>query len=204
MTADTISVLLGRPLSATEIENFDTYLSLAQSKLNDILCGNICAEHDTKKFVPRKGYRTLNAPIFSDITSLTVNGVALDDTHYQTLQGSNLYGDWFNSIVFNTLPIGIIEVEADWGFLSTPIDIQQMLAEQFAMASSSPLGDDLVQRKQVEDFSIQFKDGTKQEAFAAKYSATIAKYSGCNLSDIQHGEVRNRYRFGLDYARHIL
>lgn len=185
MTDSKVSVLLGRPLSSTETENFKTYLELAQQKVSDVLCTNICAEHETKKFQARKGYRTLNVPIFTEITSVKVAGVETDA--FETYQGSSLNGDWFNSIVFDSLPEGMVEIEADWGFLKVPLDVQQLVAEQFAIASSSSLEDDTIRSKQVEDFNITFNGNTKQDAFAQKYAATIAKYSACLQGNVQHG-----------------
>lgn len=67
-----------------------------------------------------------------------------------------------------------------------------MIAESFSMVTDN-VADELVQSKKVEDFSITLKDKTKQEAFAQKYAATIAKYSGCVSGNVQSGNVRRFY-----------
>lgn len=191
MTQDQISALLGRPLSSTETSNFKLYLQLAQSRVSDILCFDICQKVDTRKFSARNGYRTLNVPIFTEIDTVKIDGT--EKTNYEVRSGSDLYGDWYNSIVFDEpLYCGTVEVKADWGFNSFPVDVQMMVADSFAMVSD-PLEDSLVQSKKVEDFSITLKDKTKTEAFAQKYAATIAKYSSCVSGNVQSGNVRHLY-----------
>lgn len=186
MTEAKISALLGRPLSATETTNFNTYLNLAQDRVSDLLCSNICGENDTKSFLPREGYRTLNVPILSEIDSVELDGVAT--TAYKLMSGNSLNGDWYNSIVFDEAPYcKTVEVTADWGFEEIPNDVKSMVAEQFDMVANSSLADALVTSKQVEDFRVTFNGDTKQDAFVKKYQPTIAKYSSCVQNNIQHG-----------------
>lgn len=197
MTQDKIAALLGRPLSSVEVANFSTYLDVAQSRVSDMICVDICQKVDTKRFPARLGYKTLNVPIFTEIDSVTLDGTAT--TKYSVRQGSNMNGDWYNSLVFDVpLHSQVIEIKADWGFSQMPVDVQVMIAELFGMVTDS-LDDDLVQSKQVEDFRLTLKDKTKTEAFAQKYAATIAKYSAC-----VQGEVQSGYTYGYRYARHLL
>lgn len=187
MTQDKISALLGRPLSSVEVTNFSTYLELAQSKVSDLICVNICRKVDTKRFPARLGYQTLNVPIFTEIDSVKLDGVIV--TSYETRQGSNLDGDWYNSLVFDTpLTSQVVEIKADWGFSKMPVDVQVLIAQLFGMTNDS-LDGELVSSKQVEDFRVTLKDKTKQEVFANKYAATIAKYSGCVSGNVQSGYV---------------
>lgn len=187
MTQDKISALLGRPLSSVETTNFTTYLELAQSRVSDLLCFDICQKVEARRFSARQGYKTLNVPIFTEI-----DYVKLDDsetTSYEVRQNSNLSGDWYNSLVFdNPLTDQVVEIKADWGFSQMPVDVQMLVAQLFGMITDS-LEDDLVQSKQVEDFRLTLKDKTKTEAFATKYAATIAKYSACVNGNIQSGYV---------------
>lgn len=188
MNQDRISALLGRPLSEAEQSNFKTYLEIAQGKVSDLLCVDICQKVGTKKFAARQGYQSLNVPIFTEIDWIKLNGS--ETTQYHVRQGSELYGDWYNSIVFDApLHSETVEIKADWGFSQTPMDVQVMIAELFGMATDS-IANDTVQSKQVEDFRITFNK-TKQEAFAEKYAATIAKYSVCVNGNVQHGNVRH-------------
>lgn len=69
MTQDKIAALLGRPLSSTEQSNFKLYLELAQGRVSDLLCFDICQKVETRRFSARDGYRTLNVPIFTEIDS---------------------------------------------------------------------------------------------------------------------------------------
>ena len=187
MTQDKIAALLGRPLSSVEASNFKTYLELAESRVSDLLCFDICRKVDTKRFSARLGYKTLNVPVFTEIDHVKLNGK--ETTSYEVRQGSNLSGDWYNSLVFDTpLTDQVVEIKADWGFANTPVDVQMMIAELFGMITDS-LENDLVQSKKVEDFSVTLKDKTKQEAFANRYAATIAKYSGCVNGNVQSGYV---------------
>ena len=189
MTQDKISALLGRPLSTAEQQNFEIYLELAQGRVSDLLCVDICQKVATRKFSARNGYRTLNVPIFTEIGHVKLDGN--ETTNYTVRQGSSLYGDWYNAIVFNTpLNCQVVEIKGDWGFSKFPIDLQMMIADLFSMATDS-LDDDLITQKRVEDFSITLKNKTKTEAFNDKYAATIAKYSGCVNGNVQHGDVRH-------------
>lgn len=189
MTKEQISALLGRPLSSTEDENFNTYLALAKQYVSDLLCESLDYEGDEeKRFSARKGYKTLPVPIFTEIYSVKLNDN--ETTAYEVRQNSSLNGEWFNSIVFDTpLDCDVVTIEADWGFYNLPLDLQKMVAESFSTVTTS-VGNDLIKSKRVEDFSITYKDDTQQEAFANKYSSTIAKYSACVNSNVQHGNVR--------------
>lgn len=187
MTQDKIAALLGRPLSSVEQANFATYLDVAQSRVSDLLCVDICQTVATRRFSARQGYKTLNVPIFTEIDSVKLDGV--ETTKYSIYQGSNMNGDWYNSIVFDApLHCQTIEIKADWGFSKIPVDVQIMIAQLFGMVGDS-LESDLVQSKQVEDFRITLKDKTKTEVFASKYAATIAKYSGCVTGQVESGYV---------------
>lgn len=201
MTQDQISVLLGRPLSSIESTDFNTYYNLALNRVSDLICSTVCPSYEeTMVFEIVNGYRTLNLPIFTDIVSITVGSNVLDETSYKVKQNSSLNGDWFNAVVFNYGVLNdceTISVEADWGFNRIPLDVQQMIAEQFGIASSI-LSNDNITRKQVEDFSIYLK-GSLSDAFDAKYASTIAKYSSCNKGQIQSGDVR-RGEYGRFYG----
>ncbi len=191
MTQDKLSALLGRPLSSIETTNFSTYLEIAQSRVSDMFCVDICQVVESKKFEARQGYKTLPVPIFTEIDSVELDGEVT--TSYTIYQGSNLNGDWYNNLVFDEpLQCETIEIQADWGFSQTPLDVQLLIAQLFGMVSDS-LENDLVQSKQVEDFRITLKDKTKEQAFANKYAATIAKYSGCVSGNVQSGNVRHLY-----------
>lgn len=186
MTQDKISALLGRPLSRAEQHNFQLYLKLAKSRVSDLFCVDICQDYGERRFPARNGYRTLNVPIFTEIESVKLDGK--ETKAYTISQNSNLYGEWFNKLVFDApLHCQTIEIEADWGFYSIPADVQIMIAELFGIASDS-LDSDTIQSKQVEDFRITFNK-TKTQAFAEKYAATIAKYSSCINGNVQHGNV---------------
>lgn len=187
MTQDKIAALLGRPLSSVETTNFSTYLEIAQSKVSDLLCVDICQVVEEKQFDARQGYKTLNVPIFTEIDYVKLG----DDetTRYKVMQGSNRNGDWYNNIVFDApLHCETVTVKADWGFDKIPVDVQILIAQLFGMVGDSLEGD-LVQSKQVEDFRITLKDKTKTEVFATKYAATIAKYSGCVNGNVQSGRT---------------
>ena len=188
MTKEQISALLGRPLSSVEDTNFSLYLDIAFNAVSSMLCADIESKFDTQSFVPRKGYRTLNVPIFTEIDSVKLDGTST--TSYEVRQGSSLNGEWFNSIVFDQpLFCQRVEVEADWGFYSLPTDLKMLVAQQFGMIKDQ-LDADIVKSKGVEDFSITLKETTKTKAFAEKYAATIAKYSSCNAGNVQHGNAR--------------
>lgn len=190
MTQDKMSALLGRPLSSVEIARFATWLELAQSKVSDLLCVDICQVAETKRFPARLGYQTLNVPIFTEIDSVKLDGVVT--TAYEARQGANLNGTWYNTLVFDTpLTNQVVEIKADWGFSKMPVDIQVMTAQLFGMVNDT-LDGELVSSKQVEDFRITFNNKTKTEVFANKYAATIAKYSGCVQANVQHGATHGR------------
>lgn len=189
MTADQVAAMLGRPLTSTETTNFNTYYSLAKAKVSDMICSDISTSYEEERtFQLRDGYRTLNTPIFNYLVSITVNGDTLDEADYTVKQGSSFNGDWYNSIVFKNLNnCEEVVVTADWGLSSIPLDLQKVIAEQFGIVSTQ-IDVDMVSRKQVEDFSIQYA-ATKSEAFEKKYQPTLSKYSSCNQNYIKSGNM---------------
>lgn len=193
MTQDKLSALLGRPLSSVEVTNFKTYLKLAESRVSDLLCYDICQRVEVKRFSARLGYRTLNVPVFTEIDEVKLDGQVTEK--YEVRQGQNLNGEWYNTIVFDApLHCQTVEVDADWGFSSVPMDIQVMIAQLFGMATDT-LESNLVSSKQVEDFRISFNNKTKTEVFTSKYAATIAKYSGCVQGNVQSSGYGHLYHF---------
>lgn len=206
MTQDKIAALLGRPLSSAEQSNFSTLLELAQSRVSDMFCVDICQKVETRRFPVRLGYKTLNVPIFTEIDSVTLDGVTVTD--FEVRQNSKTYGDWYNSIVFTkpffqktVLTQPVVEIKADWGFATIPADVQLLIAEVFGILTD-PLESDLIKLKQVEDFRLTLNDKTKQQAFAERYAGIIAKYSGCVTSSIESGSTNHR-RWGLGYDEHL-
>lgn len=192
MNKTTMAALLGRPLTSIEDTNFTLYIKIARQSLDDLLCMTLCDDSDTRVYDARAGYSTLFTDVFTEIESVTKNGEAVDEGDYSIRQWDRRSGSWYNSIVFDTKleADDEIEVTASWGFSEMPSDLQLVLAQLFGLITKKNKFDGTVERKEVEDFKIQFNvDADLDDEFYRQYNKTINKYSLCTIGDIQHGSI---------------
>lgn len=181
MNKETISALLGRPLTLLEDQNFKLYLSIASSKLEEILCSSIKEDSGVRYFEPRVGMRTVYLDYFTEIEEVKVGGRVVPKSDYTPMLSGDRNTEVYNSIVFKTAPKGDIEVDAFWGFDCPPVDLRQVVAQLFAMSSKRYIAQNNVKSKRNEDFSITFSDNTELEDFVSNNAGTIDKYSLCSL-----------------------
>lgn len=179
-----LAALLGRPLTQTEVDNLDLYLQIAKERLGDLICSDLC-DQDNRFYTIREGYETVFTDIFTDITSVKLDGEVFTD--YEVYQNDRRNGQWFNSIVLNKCYSGEVEIEADWGFGGMPVDVQLLLAKLFGLVGSMNTSNGNIKSKKVEDFSITFGDTDVYDQFVTENHATIDKYSQCNVGYIRHG-----------------
>lgn len=185
-----MAALLGRPLTSTEVTNYNMYLSAAQERVESLLCFSIAEDEATYTFKARNGYSTVFTPVYTSIGEVKLNGsVSTDFTSYFF---SDLNKDFYNSIVFDE-PLSdgdTVEVTASWGFDPIPLDIQQLIAKFFNLVSSGVKADTKVTNKKVEDFSISFNvDTSAEQTLIDANASTISKYSLCSVGNVQHGGV---------------
>lgn len=196
MTKEEISALLGRPLSPVEDTNFPLYLEIAEANLETLICTPVTEVKETRYFDTRHDYKTAFVDIFWNIDEVKLGGKVTTD--YQVRQWDSRNGSWFNSLVFdNYLKGKELEITADWGFSpvsggsSLPLDLQSVLAGLFGLISKKNKHDGTISSKQVEDFRISFNADTDLDAdFYKTYGATIAKYSLCDIPEVQSGKVK--------------
>ncbi len=204
MTQEELEALLGRTLTAREVDNLDLYLNIALENLEELLCLSLDEqnssgdepEFEERTFKTREGYSTLFTGMFTEIESVTVDGN--ETTDYTPYFFDNPNKDYFNSIVFDTAfnrKVTVV-INAAWGFLELPDDLQLLLAQLFAITSKK-YSTGSVKSKKVEDFSITYGDATDGQVFADQNALTIQKYSLCNVVYVLHGDVckihRSRY-----------
>lgn len=195
MDESQLEALLGRNLTDREVENLYLYLDIAQDSLENLLCmsldvqsGSGELEHESRVFVAREGYSTLFTGIFTEIDSVTVDGIAT--TEYVKVFWDNRNSDYYNSIVFNE-PLSKeseVVVTAAWGLQELPVDIQLLLAQLFANTSKKYISGG-IKSKRVEDFNITFSDLTDEQEFLNRNASIIRKYSLCNVGYVKNGEV---------------
>lgn len=185
-----MAALLGRPLTSTEVTNYDLYLENAVERVEGVLCFPLCSDGTTKTFKAREGYSTVFTPVYTSIGEVQLNGSVT--TEFTSYFFSDLNRDYYNSLVFDCkLKDGdTVTVIADWGFDTIPSDLKQLVAKFFNLVSSGTKVDTGVTRKQVEDFSISFSvDKTAEEQLIDANAHTISKYSLCSVGNVQHGGV---------------
>jgi hypothetical protein len=188
--------LLGRTLTVVETANIDLYLEIASERLESILCStlNLDGEDtDPHEYDAREGYRSLFIDLFTEVTSVEIDGTAVESSDYSLRQWDRRSGSWYNSIVFKR-PFRcdqVVEVTASWGFgEDLPVDLKLLLARLFALVSQENTQDRLVQSKQVEDFRIAFNTSSSAyDNFLEENAGIIQKYSLCSVGDIRHGRV---------------
>ena len=199
-----LEALLGRPLTPIESANVDLYLNIAEESLEELICTSIATtESETRTFDTRKDYSTAFVDIFTKVTEVKLNGEIVEADKYSVRQWDKRSAAWYNSLVFeDKFKKGDdIEVTAEWGFeesssgSSLPADLQAVLAGLFSLVTKKNKFDSTVSSKQVEDFRISFNtDMDLDQEFYAKYRMTLAKYSLCDIGNVQHGKVGYGYR----------
>ena len=194
-----MAALLGRSLTATETANFEKYLNIATEHLEELTCSEIAkvaedAEPSERTFGTRDGYRTVWVDPFSSLTSVTINGNAVDVNDYTKKQNDSFNGSWYNIIEFSRRRCGeLIVVNAVWGFATVPADLEMLLAQLFNQVSVDQKTDGQVKSKKIEDFSVTYKDSVTLQDVLSGNAATILKYSQCNQGVIRHGRVHAIY-----------
>lgn len=189
--------LLNRSLTTAEASNFDLYLKIAMQRLEELLCIDLCGSAGERTYQTRTGYRTLYVDPFTDITSVSIDGNTTDE--YIVKQNDKFNGSWYNIIEFDRRQLSDrVVVDADWGFGSTPLDLQLLLAQLFSQGSIEQTSDNNVKSKKIEDFTVTYKDSATYDEFINTNSAVITKYSQCNIGAIRHGAVH-----GYDYIRPV-
>lgn len=202
MTKIELEKLLGRPLTSTEDANFGSYDEIAKEVSQSLLCISTECEQtdDNRIYVSREGYSTVFTDIFTDIESITVDGIGVTD--YYPAFNDDRNNDFYNSIVFKRRfqTEEEVLVSALWGFESVPIDLQRLLARAYAQSvTPTKKKNTSVKSKRVEDFWITYGDLSEDEEFIKANSATIKKYSLCNIGYVLHGDtckLHGRYRCG--------
>lgn len=188
-----LEALLGRTLTPVEVDNLDLYLEIAEERLEQLICSRVVSIEEERTYDGRVGYSTVFTELFTDIVSVEVDGTTLDDSDYSIRQWDNRNGYWFNSIVLKhrLRKEAEVVIEAVWGFDSEtmPTDLQLLFAKLFALVSSMNKGNGNVKSKRVEDFTITFNDNSTYDQFLIDNSATIKKYSVCNVGYVRSGST---------------
>jgi hypothetical protein len=189
MSTSELEKLLGRSLTSREISGCTRYLAVAQQLLEQITCISLEQDEGERTFEARDGYKTLFTGIFSEITSVTVDGEIIDASKYKAKFFDDRNKDFYNSIVFEKALEGEeVAVDALWGFYSIPGDLSMVLAQLFAYAAKKKtMGS--VKSKRVEDFHITYGDNTDFQELVADNAIIINKYTMCDIYETRHGDV---------------
>jgi hypothetical protein len=189
MSTSELEKLLGRSLTSRESTGCAKYLEVARQLLEEITCVSLQQEAGERIFESRDGYKTLFVGIFSEITSVTVDGELIDASEYTIKFFDDRNKGFYNSIVFEEAVEGEeVVVDAQWGFNNVPSDLNMVLAQLFAYASQKKtLGS--VKSKRVEDFHITYGDNTDFQELVADNAIIINKYTMCDIYDTRHGDV---------------
>ena len=160
----------------------------AKQFLETLLCLDLSQDSGERTFTPRRGYRTIFTGVFSNVSSVTVDGEVVS---YHPAFFDKRNGDFYNSIVLDVPVSSDVVVDADWGFDTIPADLQKLLTNAEAVVNQTYSVKD-VQSKRVEDFQITYSDLSDDEAFLKQNAVTIGKYSMCTVGNIQHGRTHGR------------
>jgi hypothetical protein len=189
MSTSELEKLLGRSLTSRESTGCAKYLEIAKQLLEEITCVSLQQEAGERIFTARYGYKTLFTGIFSEITSVTVDGETMLSTDYTKKFFDDRNKGFYNSIVFEEALEGEeVVVNAQWGFNTVPSDLNMVLAQLFAYAANKKtLGS--VKSKRVEDFWITYGDNTDFQELVADNAIIINKYTMCDIYETRHGDV---------------
>lgn len=165
----------------------------ARQMVEELLCLDLAQDTGERTFDAREGYRTVFTGIFSDVSSVTVDGVAVTDYYPAFFDKRN--SKFYNSIVFKEEVCGEVIVDADWGFNDClPADLQALVDKALLIVSQTYSTKD-VKSKKVEDFSVVYGDLSDDEVFVKQNALTIRKYSMCDSGYIVNGETCHHGRF---------
>jgi hypothetical protein len=195
LTKETIVQYLGRPLTASENSNFDSYLEIATKRLSTLLGFSFSTTAGARTFDVRDGYRTAFIDPFTDVSAVAVNGQSL--TTYVKKQNDSYQGDWFNSLEFDDrLHGGRIEVTASWGFGGAlPEDLAKLLAAVFGIHELETVRvRNNVKSKKIEDTAVTYKDGTDFDRVVTAHIGTVQKYAQVERA-VSHGLVQPVYDY---------
>lgn len=160
----------------------------ARQMVEALLCLDLTSETATRVFTPREGMRTVFTGLFRNVSSVTVDGVAVASSEYHPAFFDKRNGTLFNSLVFNKPVSGEIEVTADWGVTAMPADLAKLIANAQVVASQNYSAKE-VKSKRVEDFQVTYSDLSDDEVFLKQNAVTINKYSMCHIDYILHGDT---------------
>jgi hypothetical protein len=191
MSASDLKKLLGRSLTSEESTGCAKYLEIAKQLLEQITCISLQQEAGERVFDSRDGYKTLFTGIFSEVTSVTVDGEEIDASEYTLKFFDDRNKGFYNSIVFEEALEGEeVVIDAQWGFNTVPSDLNMVLAQLFAYAAQKKtLGS--VKSKRVEDFWITYGDNTDFQELVADNAIIINKYAMCDIYDTRHGDINS-------------
>lgn len=186
---------LNRPLTTAEDANYSLYLKIAKQRLSEMLCMKLSTEAEERTYETRINYQTVYIDPFTAITSITIDGEAVDEDDYTVKQNDSYNASWYNIIEFDRPRRGEkIVVDADWGFGNCPTDLQLLLAKIFAQGSVEQTAENNVKSKKIEDFTVTYKDSATFDDLILSNKGVIDKYSMCNQGYIRHGRrVRPLY-----------
>ena len=154
----------------------------AKQWLESLLCLDLSQDSGERTFTPREGMRTIFTGIFSNVSSVTVNGTDVD---YYPAFFDKRNGEFYNSIVLDCPPNCEVIVDADWGFDTIPADLQRLLDNAEKVISKAYSVKE-VKSKKIEDYSITYSDLSDDEVFMKQNAVTIAKYSMCHIPYVLH------------------
>ena len=193
ISAADMAKLLGRPLTANETANYDLYLNIAMERLESVLCTTVDEAVEERVYEGREDYSTVFTDIFTEVTSVQVNGNTVSPTKYNAKQWDRRTAPWFNSIVFD-YPLDDcdeVTVNASYGFAELPDDLQDLIAKLFNLGGQMAKSDRRVTSKQIEDFKVTFNnDSTVYDDFLADNTIALQRYSLCGIGEVSHGRVR--------------
>lgn len=189
-----LEALLGRSLTAREDAGFTQYLEIAEEQLEQLLCINLLKESGERVFTARDGYTTLFTGIFTNVSSVTINGNTVDPSEYHVSFFDDRNKGFYNSIVFDTKLTGQeVAVTANWGFNTIPADLGQLLAQLFELSAKKKTNTS-VKRKTVRNFSIELGTQTDMQVLVDNNDTVISKYGMCNIFGTRHGSVCTTHR----------
>ena len=159
----------------------------ARQMVEELLCLDLTpALAQARTFTAREGMRTVFTGLFSNVSSVTVNGEAV--TNYYPAFFDKRNGTLFNSIVFTEPVCGEVVVTGDWSATTLPADLQRLVDNALLVVNQAYSVKE-VKSKRTRTFQITYSDLSDDEVFLKKNAITIAKYSMCDVPYVLHGDT---------------
>lgn len=197
ITTAEIAQLLGAPLSDSQVAGYEAYIEVATMQLQMLLGYTITSPTVTEEriYYGRSGSRSIIVDPFTTVTSVAINGSALQPDDY-FIGSSNRPFSYEVVTVIEQSEGDEMKIAGTWGFATLPASLKLLLANMFAVVSLGQAtgGEAHMKSETVLSHSATFDtSASRYDTFATDNAALISLYRLPRPARVDGGQVRRMY-----------